>query len=169
MDSNTSPAVPAPAPPLPTPPAPPPLHPTELDHTLVSHWLDNHPEFLNDYLRKLQLHRRISTINDNNKSLLSNINSHHTHKERGFSFSAGSGDPKHTTSPLGNASANTTSEFQVSFGSNSSPNQYYASAVSSNAGRLVKNSSFSSSISSSGLSSSSGSGSSANGSSSLFF
>lgn len=47
----------------------------ELDSTAVANWLDNHPEFLNDYLKKIQIQRRSSIMNDRSSLLLANISS----------------------------------------------------------------------------------------------
>lgn len=44
----------------------------ELDTTTVSVWLDSHPEFLSDYLKKLQIQRRRSSIM--NESVLADLN-----------------------------------------------------------------------------------------------
>jgi len=47
----------------------------ELDATVVANWLDNHPDFLNDYLKKIQIQRRSSIMNDRSSLLLANISS----------------------------------------------------------------------------------------------
>jgi hypothetical protein len=46
----------------------------ELDANQVSKWLDAHPEFLNEYLRKLQIQRRSLILSDKNALLLANFN-----------------------------------------------------------------------------------------------
>lgn len=46
-----------------------------LDSEIVSNWLDNHPEFLNEYLKKLQIKRRSSIMNDKSGLLLANLHS----------------------------------------------------------------------------------------------
>jgi hypothetical protein len=74
---------------------------TNLDHSVVAQWLDNHPEFLATYLSNLQEKRE--------KTASPNVNSHHSHQERGY-----------TKAKLNN------SDFQVSFGSNTTSNEYYA-------------------------------------------
>lgn len=56
----------------------------QLDAQSVATWLDNHPEFMNDYLRKLQLQRRSSIMNDKCSSLLATfhtslLSSNHHH------------------------------------------------------------------------------------------
>jgi len=73
-----------------------------LDHSVVAQWLDNHPEFLATYLSNLQ------EKSEKNGST-SNVNSHHSHQEHGY-----------TKAKLNN------SDFQVSFGSNTTSNEYYA-------------------------------------------
>lgn len=46
-----------------------------LDSNSVSTWLDNHPEFLHEYLKKLQIQRRrTSLLNDKTGLLLANFN-----------------------------------------------------------------------------------------------
>ena len=40
----------------------------------ITTWLDQHPQFLNDYLRKLQLQRRNIIMNDETGKLLANTN-----------------------------------------------------------------------------------------------
>jgi uncharacterized protein YigA (DUF484 family) len=47
----------------------------ELDYATVSAWLDSHPEFLSDYLKKLQIQRRRSSIM--NESVLAEFNATH--------------------------------------------------------------------------------------------
>lgn len=48
---------------------------TNLDSNAVSTWLDNHPEFLHDYLKKLQIQRRrTSILSDKTGLLLANFN-----------------------------------------------------------------------------------------------
>ena len=49
--------------------------PVNFDSRQVSTWLDNHPEFLNDYLKKLQIQRRSSIMNDKSGTLLANLHS----------------------------------------------------------------------------------------------
>lgn len=52
------------------------LDQVNLDSSLVTTWLDNHPEFLHDYLKKLQIQRRrTSILNDKSGLLLANLHS----------------------------------------------------------------------------------------------
>ena len=46
-----------------------------LNSKQVSTWLDNHPEFLNEYLKKLQYQRRSSIMSDKSSTLLANLHS----------------------------------------------------------------------------------------------
>lgn len=79
-----------------------------LDYSVVAHWLDNHPEFLKDYLEKARIEKNI-------KVAMSNINSHHSHKEHGYARN------------LSKNSNCSSSDFQVSFGSNTTSNEFYVS------------------------------------------
>lgn len=45
----------------------------ELNSQLVTNWLDNNPDFLNEYLKKIQIQRRSSIMNDKSGSLLANL------------------------------------------------------------------------------------------------
>lgn len=47
-------------------------HQSHLDASSVSNWLDAHPEYLSDYLRRLQIQRRRSSIM--NESVLADLN-----------------------------------------------------------------------------------------------
>lgn len=102
----------------------------DIDPVLVTQWLDSHPEFLNDYLRKKNLQRRISVINDNNRELLLNINSHHSQ----FSHHLNPTSSNASTSDLNTASnkLNHIHDFFTSFGTRegSKLTQYYAGSSS---------------------------------------
>jgi dual 3',5'-cyclic-AMP and -GMP phosphodiesterase 11 len=103
----------------------------DIDPVLLTQWLDSHPEFLNDYLRKKNLQRRISVINDNNRELLQNINSHHSQ----FSHHLNPTSSNASTSDLNAASnkLNHIHDFFTSFGTRegSKSTQYSSSIVSS--------------------------------------
>ena len=90
-----------------------------LEHATVSQWLDKNPEFLSAYLNKLKQQGRLSVSNDNNKNFPLNMNSHHSHRER--SLTSNLSKVKNINSNLSEHS-----DFQITFGSNTDPFQYYS-------------------------------------------
>ena len=46
---------------------------TVVDSQFISSWLDQHPQFLTDYLRKMQLQRRHTIMSDHTGQLLANL------------------------------------------------------------------------------------------------
>jgi hypothetical protein len=81
------------------------MQPT-LTPALVSAWLDAHPDFLNDYLKKLQLQRRTSIMSDKSSHLLASLHSNLISYNRShFSQSASLLANEAPPSPLTSASA----------------------------------------------------------------
>jgi hypothetical protein len=78
----------------------------QLSPALVGAWLDAHPDFLNDYLKKLQLQRRTSIMSDKSSHLLASLHSNLISYNRShFSQSASLLVNEAPPSPLTSASA----------------------------------------------------------------
>ncbi|CAF0952498.1 unnamed protein product [Brachionus calyciflorus] len=103
---------------------------SSLDSTTVSNWLDNHPEFLHDYIKKLQIQRRrTSLLSDKSGLLLANFNTN-CHKK-----TPNTPDLLTTSDPL--SILNHTINSKPSSGNLSSPISFKGLGHNSNASSLI--------------------------------
>jgi hypothetical protein len=76
------------------------------DPKLIASWLDQHPQFLADYLRKVQMQRRNTILNDETSQLLSNFYSNLKLQTTNFSNSLHDGSQIYPNQAQPTTSAN---------------------------------------------------------------